>query len=527
MSRNRIHGYYAVIALFIFSVFFIFTGSYVTSASTGFSISALQGNIVHGELTISKGDKVNLVISSGGRAVNSGVFFKSSRKKVATVSKTGVIKAKKKGSAVITVKYNGSFYRIKVKVKTSKITMYNASTGFNLTLNKADMRPSRFPLMVKYNNKKKVVPSKVSFSTSNASVATVDRNGTVTLKATGTVTIEAKYKRKTGKCTIHVTKTGSSITGYNASLTLSPSSGTGTSFSNGSSSSVSDYVKETKQKYSYKLEFVNLTELYTGYECVLHVITDNPCTYVDDSVGHGEDAGITYYVDGTTNYGYEGSKVYRTWKAAFDDIKYAGGYNKVSDGYMVSFIFQEPGYHTIEIKENYSRSKDYSINGLVYSYDVDTNAKISFNVLDAAASEDKFYKRMLREHKGENDRKTLENLEEYFQKNLKYLSFYVNSSGRKQLRLLANYGPWWVTFKDVTCYITTDIMINFANRLGYPAKDFNPGLRGMDHRVAWVYFDPTKVNVPGFDESYMGAYDACPVGTNNNYTYETFKYLYT
>ena len=87
---------------------------------------------------------------------------------------------------------------------------------------------------------------------------------------------------------------------------------------------------------------------------------------------------------------------------------------------MVSFIFQEPGYHTIEIKENYSRSKDYSINGLVYSYDVDTNAKISFNVLDAAASEDKFYKRMLREHKGENDRKTLENLEEYFQKNLKY-----------------------------------------------------------------------------------------------------------
>ena len=84
-----------------------------------------------------------------------------------------------------------------------------------------------------------------------------------------------------------------------------------------------------------------------------------------------------------------------------------------------------------------------------------------------------------------------------------------------------------MTFKDVTCYITTDIMINFANRLGYPAKDFNPGLRGMDHRVAWVYFDPTKVNVPGFDESYMGAYDACPVGTNNNYTYETFKYLYT
>ena len=118
MSRNRIHGHYAVIALFIFSVFFIFTGSYVTSASTGFSISALQGNIVHGELTISKGDKVNLVISSGGRAVNSGVFFKSSRKKVATVSKTGVIKAKKKGSCFIyTYAQNGVYVRIKVTVQ--------------------------------------------------------------------------------------------------------------------------------------------------------------------------------------------------------------------------------------------------------------------------------------------------------------------------------------------------------------------------------------------------------------------------
>ena len=107
-----------------------------------------------------------------------------------------------------------------------------------------------------------------------------------------------------------------------------------------------------------------------------------------------------------------------------------------------------------------------------------------------------------------------------------YQSYYVDGNGSitRKLNLLANYGPWWLTFRDITCYDATEIMINFANRLGYVAKPFDTGLK--DHRVAWVYFDSSKVNVPGFDESCMEAYDACPVGTNNNYNAETFTYLY-
>lgn len=540
MFRQRIiHDCCAVFVFFVFSLLSTFSFSEAALASSGFSVSAVQGNIVNGKLDISRGDKVSLVVKSGGLVVNAGsVRFVSSKKRVASVSPTGVVRAKKKGSTVITVTYSGSSCRIMVKVKTSKITMYCASTGFNLTLNRAQMQPSKFSLAVKYKNKKKVAPSKVAFSTSNASVATVDRNGIVTLKAPGTVTLQARYKKKTGKCTIHVTgknvfenknqagsdsgkpsPSGGSGGSDNSSTgsgnqAVAPGGRSGSSGSTGATETEPEYPRQTKQKYTYRLEFVNKTALCTGYECVLHVITDNPDLY-DNSI-HGMSAGLAFFVDGKASYGQI---------PAFDDIKYTG-YNKVSDGYMYCFTFDTPGYHSIAIKEHYFQSKNAAVSGTVYDYYVDTTAKITFNVLDASVSEENFCRKMLQEHKGADDRRTLANLEEYFRKNFKYQSYYVDGNGSitRKLNLLANYGPWWLTFRDITCYDATEIMINFANRLGYVAKPFDTGMK--DHRVAWVYFDSSKVNVPGFDESCMEAYDACPVGTNNNYNAETFTYLY-
>ena len=570
MIRQRIHKYYAFFIFLVFSVLLFLARPEPAFASPGFSVSAVQSNISKGTMKISKGDKVNLVVSSGGRNVNAAsVKFKSSRKKVASVSRSGVIKAKKKGSTVITVSYGGASCKIKVKVKTSNITIYNASTGFNLSLNKAKMQPSKFRLGVKYKNKKKYVSlSKVKFSSSNSSVATVDRNGVVTLKASGVVTIKAKYKKKTGKCTIYVStaktaghnqaasssggRDGNSSSGSSGSAgTTPPGTGGGTvspggnssggntggnsgsgntggagsgstpggSSSGGSTSSGGSepevtYTKETEQKYSYRLEFVNRTALCTGYECILHVITDNPNTY-DSSSGKGT-AKLLCFVDGEKKGGGE---------PAFDDIKYIGS-NKVADGYIFSFTFDTPGYHTISIKERYYQFQTGSWSQFAYDYTVDTNAKITFNVLDADASEEKFYSRMLQQYRGADDRSTLRNLEEYFRANFKYQSYFVNGSGSitRKLNLLANYGPWWMTFKDITCYDSTEIMINLAERLGYVGKPWDTGMK--DHRVAFVYFDPSKVNVPGFDETYMAWYDACPIGTNNNYTAETFTYLY-
>jgi Leucine-rich repeat (LRR) protein len=65
------------------------------------------------KLTLKKGKKASVSVS----AVPAGtVTFKSSNKKIATVSAGGVVKGKKKGSAVIYVMTNGVTKKVKVKV---------------------------------------------------------------------------------------------------------------------------------------------------------------------------------------------------------------------------------------------------------------------------------------------------------------------------------------------------------------------------------------------------------------------------
>lgn len=517
MFRQRIQSLYVILSLLVLSFLFFFVVPETSFAATAFTVSARQGNIENGKLTVSKGDKVQLVIHSGGRSVSAaGASYKSSKKKVVSVSRSGEIKAKKKGSAVITVSYGGSQCKIKVKVKSSNITMYNAATGFNLTCNKATMNVSRFPLMVKFKNKKKAPAAKVTYTTSNASVATIDKNGVVTLKAPGVVTLKAKYKKKSGNCTIQVTKAASAANTNSAPSVPAPSSGSGSSGTSGSTASGSsgtNVVKETKQKYHYKIEVANRTELYTDYDCVLHVVTDNP-NEVDFSAG-SETAYINLFVDNK-----------QTWagQPLYDDIKWVRKYDKVSDGYMYCITFTTPGAHTIAIKELYCKiNTSGKGNPYDYEYDVDTDAKITVNVKDSAKEEDAFYKRMLNQYRGATDRDTLQNLADHFSRSFSYQSYLVDGNGSyKKLNLLANYGPWWVTYKDITCYDATDIMIEFATRLGYVAKPFDTGMK--DHRVAWVYFDSSKVNVSGFHEEYMEAYDASPMGITE---YTSINYLYS
>ena len=63
---------------------------------------------------LKKGKKVTIKVKA---APVSKVTFKSSNKKVATVSSKGVVKAKKKGTAIITVKCNGITKKFKITVK--------------------------------------------------------------------------------------------------------------------------------------------------------------------------------------------------------------------------------------------------------------------------------------------------------------------------------------------------------------------------------------------------------------------------
>lgn len=70
-------------------------------------------------LRVGKSEKITYSFPRG--TYSRKVIFKSSNKKVAAVSKDGVVKAKKKGGCKITVKtYNGKKAVFKVKVKPKK-----------------------------------------------------------------------------------------------------------------------------------------------------------------------------------------------------------------------------------------------------------------------------------------------------------------------------------------------------------------------------------------------------------------------
>lgn len=119
------------------------------------------------------------------------VKWSSSNKNVATVSSKGKVTAKKAGTATISAKVDGKILKCKITVKnpikinaTSK-TLYPKNT---------------YTLKVTGTNKK------ITWSSSNKSVATVSSKGKVTAKKSGTVTISANVDGKTLKCKITVKK---------------------------------------------------------------------------------------------------------------------------------------------------------------------------------------------------------------------------------------------------------------------------------------------------------------------------------
>lgn len=152
--------------------------------------------------TVTVGKTNTLKATLNGKNVTK-VTWSTSNKTVATVSSKGVVKGKKAGNATIKAKVNGKTVACKVTVKNA-VTVTAAPK-----LNKTSISlkvSNTFTLKATVNGK---TASKVTWSTSNKSIATVTTNGIVTGKKAGSTTIKAKVNGKAVACKVTVTKTTS------------------------------------------------------------------------------------------------------------------------------------------------------------------------------------------------------------------------------------------------------------------------------------------------------------------------------
>ena len=143
--------------------------------------------------TIGVKEKVTIKLTKGEAAA-----FASENKKIATVNQNGVVTAKKTGTVKITVTdANGAKVTCTVVVK--KAPKYVKTTFTKKTMK----RGKKVTLKVKFSSG--AYSNKVTFTSSNKKVATVNAKGQITAKKKGKATITVKtYNGKKKKVVITV-----------------------------------------------------------------------------------------------------------------------------------------------------------------------------------------------------------------------------------------------------------------------------------------------------------------------------------
>lgn len=144
-------------------------------------------------VTIAKGKKKQLTVKINGKAIkvkknSKNVTFKSSNSKIASVSKKGLVSAKKTGTAKVTItSKKNKKKKVTIKVKVVKTAVKKVTAKIDkATLNVGEKAT------VTYKLTKKPSFKKVSITSNKPAVASVTKKGVVTAKAAGTAKITVK-----------------------------------------------------------------------------------------------------------------------------------------------------------------------------------------------------------------------------------------------------------------------------------------------------------------------------------------------
>ena len=157
------------------------------------------------KITMVEMDKKQLTVkyNPSNTTVDRDVAWTTSNNKVAVVAADGTITAKGAGTATITATVAGKNASCVVTVKRKEVALESIELSeTNVTMKAGNKKQ----LNVIYNPANTTVEKNVKWSTTDADVASVDKNGMVTAKSEGTVTITASVDGKNATCEVNVEK---------------------------------------------------------------------------------------------------------------------------------------------------------------------------------------------------------------------------------------------------------------------------------------------------------------------------------
>lgn len=193
-------------------------------------------------VTMTKGQKKTLKLSGTKKTPT----WSSSAPSVASVSKKGLVTAKKRGTTTITAKVGSKKYTCKVTVETPALN----KTSISLTVGKT--------YQLKVNGTKRTV----TWKHANKKIATVNKSGKVTAKGTGTTTITATVGGKNYTCKVTVKAAASSTqkTAFNK---------------------IKNYILNNGSTNSSGNKFITMTKSYEGMTYQWGIVYDRKSDSLD------------------------------------------------------------------------------------------------------------------------------------------------------------------------------------------------------------------------------------------------------
>ncbi len=159
---------------------------------------------------LTKGEKETLDLTSGGSSCNLDDYkYVSSNKSIATVSKTGVVTAKKNGTCRVTICSKDD----KTIRTSTKIYVGETIKKLKLSDNKVSITDGNYYMLKATINPTNAVVTSLNYHSSNTNVAKVSSKGKITAVNPGTCTITVTTRDGSNLsklCTVTVTKKASS-----------------------------------------------------------------------------------------------------------------------------------------------------------------------------------------------------------------------------------------------------------------------------------------------------------------------------